>query len=112
MSFISKRFLSESELTREEDRVLAVAVVVVLLAHELELVQDVQLLAGGQLFVAHHAREAVEVKHFALGPAHQVAGQDPLSAAVTLGAKSPVRGEERAACCCCSCCCEGFYRCD
>lgn len=56
--------------TREEDGVLPVAVVVVLLAHELELVQDVQLLPGGQLLVAHHAREAVEVKDFALGPAH------------------------------------------
>lgn len=76
--------------TREEDGVLPVAVVVVLLAHELELVQDVQLLPGGQLLVAHHAREAVEVKDFALGPAHQVAGQDPLRAAVTLGAEPPV----------------------
>lgn len=71
---------------------------VVLLAHELELVQDVELLPGGQLLVAHHARETVEVKHFALGPAHQVAGQDPLGAAVTLGAKPPV-GEHRTVVC-------------
>lgn len=71
---------------------------VVLLANELELVQNVEFLPGGQLLVAHHARETVEVKHFALGPAHQVTGQDPLGAAVTLGAKLPVE-EYRAVVC-------------
>lgn len=45
---------------------------IVLFADKLEFVQDVQLLSGGQLFVTYHAGEAVEVKHFALGPAHQV----------------------------------------
>lgn len=66
---------------------------IVLFADELELVQDVELLSGGQLLVAHHAGEAVEVEHLALGPADQITGQDPLSAAVTLGPEPPAQGE-------------------
>ena len=62
---------------------------VVLLADELELVQDVQLLAGGQLLVAHDAREAAQVEHLALRTAHQVARGDALRAAAALGAKPP-----------------------
>ena len=46
---------------------------VVVLAHELVLVDDVELLARGQLLVADHAGEAVEVEDFAAGLANQVA---------------------------------------
>lgn len=74
--------------------VFAVVVVVVLLANELEFVQDVQLLAGGQLLVAHHTSETVEVEHFALGLADKITGQNPLGATSTLGPKSPVAGKK------------------
>lgn len=61
-------------LTWKEDCVFPVVVVIVLFTDKLEFVQDVQFLSGGQLLVAHHAGETVQVKHFALGSAHQITG--------------------------------------
>lgn len=60
--------------TWKQDGVLPVVVLIVLFADELELVQDVQLLSRGQLLVAHHTGETVQVKHFALGSADKITG--------------------------------------
>lgn len=61
-------------ITWKEDCVFSIVILIVLLTNKLEFVQDVQFLSGGQLFVAHHARETVQVKHFALGPADKITG--------------------------------------
>lgn len=41
------------------------------------------------MLVAHHAGEAVKVKHFAPGPPDQVVRRDALRATATLGAEPP-----------------------
>jgi hypothetical protein len=64
---------------------------VVLLADELVVVQHVQFLASAQLLATHHARKAVQVKHFISRLAHQVARRDTLRTASTLGAVPPAR---------------------
>lgn len=64
---------------------------VVLLAYELVVVQDVELLAGGELLPADQAGEAVEVEHLVPCLPHQVAGRDALAAAAALGAVPPGR---------------------
>jgi len=69
-------------------------VLVIVFANEFVLVYDVELLAGGELLVAHHAGEAVEVEHFAAGPPDQVVGRDALRTAATLRAE-PSAGERR-----------------
>lgn len=51
-----------------------VAGFVVVLADEFVVVEDVELLAGAQLFTAHQTREAVQVEHFVARLAHQVRG--------------------------------------
>ena len=80
--------------TWEEAGVLSIAVAyIIFFANEFVLVYDVELLAGGELLIAHHAGEAVEVKHFAPGPPDQVVWRDALRATAALGAKPPA-GEE------------------
>lgn len=64
---------------------------VIFFTDELVLVDDVKFLAGGELFVAHHAGETVQVKDFAPGPSDQVARRDALRATCTLGTKTPER---------------------
>lgn len=74
MIIIIKRIIWHYGITWKEDRVFPAVVFVVLFANELEFVQDVQLLSGGQLFVTHHTGETVQVKHFALGSADKITG--------------------------------------
>jgi hypothetical protein len=62
---------------------------VVFLADELVVVQHVELLARAQLLATHHARKAVQVKHFISRLAHQVARWDTLRTASALGAVPP-----------------------
>ena len=51
---------------------------IVLLADELVLVEDVELLSRGQLFAADHAGEALQVENLVPRPPHQVVGRDTL----------------------------------
>jgi len=60
----------------------------VVLADELSVVDDVQLFAGGQLFVADAADEALEMVNGLAGSTHQVVGQDALTTAAALGAET------------------------
>jgi hypothetical protein len=62
---------------------------IVLLADKLVVVQHVEFLASAQLLATHHARKAVQVKHFVSSLAHKVAGRDALRAAAALGAVPP-----------------------
>lgn len=62
-------------------------VLVIVFANKFVLVYDVELLAGGELLIAHHAGEAVEVKHFAARPPDQVVWRDALRTAATLRAE-------------------------
>lgn len=62
---------------------------VVLLADELVVLENIKLLAGQQLFSAHHTREAVQVKHFVPCFPDQVTGRDALRAPVAFGTVPP-----------------------
>ena len=46
---------------------------VVLLADEFVVIQHIEFLPRTQLLATHHAREAVEMKHFVPSLSHQVA---------------------------------------
>ncbi len=64
--------------------------VVVLLAHELVLVEEVDALASGDRLSAHATLEAVDVKDLVVvGTPHQVGRSDSLIAARTLLSESP-----------------------
>lgn len=63
---------------------------VIVLAYELVVFEHVELLAGGQLFPAYHARETVEVKDFIPSFPHEVRGRYALGATVALFAVPPV----------------------
>jgi hypothetical protein len=64
---------------------------VVFLADELVVIQHIEFLARTQLLATHHARKAVQVKHFISRLAHQVARRDTLRTASALGAVPPAR---------------------
>lgn len=68
-------------------RILAADVVV--LADELVLIQDVQLLPGGELFPAHHAREAFQMEHLVPRAPYQVVRRDSLRTAATFRTEPP-----------------------
>lgn len=57
---------------------------VVLLADELVVVEDVQLLAGAQLLLAHEAGEAVQVKNLVPRFSHEILGVYALRTAAAL----------------------------
>lgn len=57
-------------------------------AHKFVFVYHVKFLPRGQLLVAHHAGEAVQVEHFAAGFADQVVRRDSLQAARAFSAKT------------------------
>lgn len=65
---------------------------VILFTDELVLINDVELLAGGKLLVAHHAGEAVEVKHFAPGSPNQIAWRDALRTTRAFGTEASAYG--------------------
>lgn len=60
-------------------------------AHKFVFVYHVEFLPRGQLLVAHHASEAVQVEHFAAGFADQVVRRDSLQAARAFSAKTPAK---------------------
>lgn len=64
---------------------------VVVLADELVVVKDVELLSGGELLPAYHAGEAVEVEDFVPRFTDEVRRGDPLKAATAFGAITPVQ---------------------
>lgn len=61
----------------------------VVLADELVVVEHVQLFAGAQLLAADAAREAVEMKDFVAGFAHQIGRRDAVAAAAAFRAVAP-----------------------
>lgn len=68
---------------------------VIFFANKLVLIDDIQFLARGELFVTHHAGETVQVKDFAPRSPDQVTGRDALGTACTLGTKTPGRGRRK-----------------
>lgn len=64
---------------------------VVLLADELVVVQDIELLAGAHLLPTHQAGEAIQVENFVPRFPHEVLRVYPLEAAAALGAVPPGR---------------------
>lgn len=64
---------------------------VVLLADELVVVQDVELLAGAHLLPTHQAGEAIQVENLVPRLPHEVLRAYPLEAAAAFGAVSPAR---------------------
>jgi len=64
---------------------------VVLLANELVVVQDVELLACAHLLPTHQAGEAIQVENFVPRFPHKVLWVYPLEATAALGAVSPRR---------------------
>lgn len=72
---------------------------VVCLAHEPAVLHEIELVARGQLPLAHDAGEAVQVVHEVLGAAHHLRGRDAQLARGALGPEAPAgrtgRGSER-----------------
>ena len=72
---------------------------VVCLAHEPAVLHEIELVARGQLPLAHDAGEAVQVVHEILGAAHHLRGRDAQLARGALGPEAPAgrtgRGSER-----------------
>lgn len=62
---------------------------VVLLADELVVVQDVELLAGAHLLPTHQAGEAIQVENLVPRLPHKILRVYPLEATAALGAVSP-----------------------
>lgn len=62
---------------------------VVRLAHEPAVLHEVELVPRGQLPLAHHAGEAVQVVHEVLGAAHHLRGRDAQLARGALGPEPP-----------------------
>lgn len=62
---------------------------VVRLAHQPAVLHEVELVARGQLPLAHHAGEAVQVVHEVLGAAHHLRGRDAQLARGALGPEAP-----------------------
>lgn len=71
---------------------------VVCLAHEPAVLHEIELVARGQLPLAHDAGEAVQVVHEVLGAAHHLRGRDAQLARSALGPETPAgrtgRGSE------------------
>lgn len=61
---------------------------VILFTNELVLVDDVELLASGELLVTHHAGEAVQMKHFASRSPNQIAWRDALRTTRAFGTET------------------------
>lgn len=68
---------------------------VIFFADKLVLVDDIKLLTRGELLVAHHAGETVQMKDFAPGSPDQVTGRDALGTSCTLGTETPAKGGRR-----------------
>lgn len=62
---------------------------VVRLAHQPAIFHEVEFVACGQLPLAHHAGEAVQVVYEVLGAAHHLCGRDAQLARGALGPESP-----------------------
>ena len=62
---------------------------VVCLAHEPAVLHEIELVARGQLPLAHDAGEAVQVVHEVLGAAHHLRGRDAQLARSALGPETP-----------------------
>lgn len=67
---------------------------VVLLAHELVVVQDVELLSGAHLLPTHQAGEAIQVENLVPCLPHEILRAYPLQAAAALRAVTPATGQQ------------------
>ena len=63
---------------------------IILFTDEPMRVDEIQFLAGFELFLADTTRKAFEVVGLIPGASHQVVGADPLAATATLLGKPPV----------------------
>lgn len=62
---------------------------VVLLAHELVVVQDIELLSGAHLLPTHQAGEAIQVENLVSRLPHEILGAYPLEATAAFRPVSP-----------------------
>ena len=69
---------------------------VVLLADELVVVQDVELLSGAHLLPTHQAGEAIQVENLVPRLPHEILGAYPLEATAAFRAVSPANTQSPA----------------
>lgn len=68
---------------------------VVLLADELVVVQDVELLSRAHLLPTHHAGEAIQVENLVLRLPHEILRAYPLQATAALRPVTPATGQQQ-----------------